>query len=441
MTERDDRSFVEPGRMQEILRQRLTRRSLLRGAGTGATVLGLGSILAACGTSGGTGDGGGGTDAGGSTSMDPSKIFSGEAGDTVEFANWPLYLDKAKDKNGDVYYPSLRQFTKETGITVDYQDVIQDNAEFFGKLRPQLQAGDPTGWDIIVITNGTEFTALTQNNWVYPLDASLHPNFDQYAADWAKNPPYDPNNAHSMAWQSGITGIGVNKNLVNGEVTKLDDLANPDKVGQGQVGMLKADMPDFVMINLGIDPKTSGPDEWKEAANWLMKQRDSGTVRQYYTQGYIDDLTGGNLSATMAWSGDVLYNALWSGYDNLEFVFPDDGALLWIDNMLVPVGAANPVGAMKVMDFYYRPDIATLVTEWVLYMSPVPETKELILKDAQKAEDQGYKGYATKLYGTAKSPYLYPDEEFLSRTSFARQLKTDEELQEWNSIFLPISQG
>jgi spermidine/putrescine transport system substrate-binding protein len=143
----------------------------------------------------------------------------------------------------------------------------------------------------------------------------------------------------------------------------------------------------------------------------------------------------------MAWSGDVLYNALWSGYDNLEFVFPDDGALLWIDNMLVPVGAANPVGAMKVMDFYYRPDIATLVTEWVLYMSPVPETKELILKDAQKAEDQGYKGYATKLYGTAKSPYLYPDEEFLSRTSFARQLKTDEELQEWNSIFLPISQG
>jgi spermidine/putrescine transport system substrate-binding protein len=205
--------------------------------------------------------------------------------------------------------------------------------------------------------------------------------------------------------------------------------------------MLKADMPDFVMINLGIDPKTSGPDEWKEAAAWLTKQRDSGTVRQYYTQGYIDDLTGGNLSATMAWSGDVLYNALWAGYDNLEFVFPDDGALLWIDNMLVPVGAANPAGAMKVMDFYYRPEIATMVTEWVLYMSPVPATKELILKDAQKAHDQGYKGYSNKLYGTARNPYLYPDEQFLSSTSFGRQLKTDEEVQEWNAIFLPISQG
>jgi spermidine/putrescine transport system substrate-binding protein len=305
----------------------MSRRSLLKGAGTGATALGLGAILAACGGNGGGGTGGGG--GGSSSSMDASQIFSGQAGDTVEFANWPLYLDQAKDKNGDVYHPSLREFAKETGITVDYQDVIQDNAEFFGKLRPQLESGDPTGWDIIVITNGTEFTALTQNNWVYPLDASKHPNFDANAEPWAKNPSYDPNNEHSMAWQSGVTGIGVNKDLVKAPVTKMDDLANPDIVGTGSVGMLKSDMPDVVMINLGIDPKTSGPDEWKEAANWLVKQRDSGTVRQYYTQGYIDDLTGGNLSATMAWSGDVLYNALWAGYDNLDFVFPANGALLW----------------------------------------------------------------------------------------------------------------
>jgi spermidine/putrescine transport system substrate-binding protein len=436
MSEREDGSFVEPGRMQEILRRRLTRRSLLRGAGTGASALGLGAILAACGENGGAGGGGENT-----TSMNPSAVFGGEPKDTVEFANWPLYLDQAKDNNGDVYHPSLRVFEKETGIHVEYQDVIQDNAEFFGKLRPQLEAGDATGWDIIVITNGTEFTALVQNNWVYALDTTKRPNFDANAQSWAKDPYYDPNNAHSMAWQSGITGIGVNKDLVKAPVTKMDDLANPDIVGSDSVGMLKADMPDFVMINLGIDPKTSGPEEWREAAGWLQKQRDAGTVRQYYTQGYIDDLTGGNLTATMAWSGDVLYNALWAGYTNLDFVFPQDGALLWIDNMLVPVGSANPAGAMQVMDFYYRPEIATMVTEWVLYMSPVTGVKDLILKDAQQAKDQNYKGYANKLFGTAESPYLFPDETFLAKTSFGRQLKTDDEVQEWNSIFLPISQG
>jgi spermidine/putrescine transport system substrate-binding protein len=434
MTERDD-AFIEPTRMQEIMRRRLTRRGVLQGAGAGAGALGLGAILAAC-SSGTSGSGGGSA-----ASMDPKQIFSQPAKDTLNFANWPIYIDQAKDKNGNVYHPSLKQFQKQTGISVNYQTIIEDNASFFGKLQPQLQAGDDTGWDIIVITNGREFTALVENNWVIPLDASKRPNFDKYAADWATNPDYDPNNAHSMPWQSGFDIIGVNHDLVKGDITKMDDLANPDKVGMGKVGMLRADMPDFVMINLGIDPGTSGPDEWKEAANWLLKQRDSGVIRQYYDQGYIDDLTGGNLSACMAWSGDVLYYKIWSGYDNLDNVFPDGGALIWIDNMMIPAQANNPSGALELMDYYYQPQVAKEVTEWVLYLSPVPATQEFILKDAKAAEEQNLKGYSNKLDLTAHNPYAYPTQDFLSRSKFGRQLKTDEERQEWDSIFLPISQG
>jgi spermidine/putrescine transport system substrate-binding protein len=424
----DDR-LIAPGAMQEILRKRLTRRGLLKGAGAGVAGFSLAAFLAACGS-----DSGGGN-------VSPKDVFSGEAGDTVQFANWPLYLDQAKDKDGNVYYPSLRQFKDATGIDVNYEATIQSNEEFYGKIQPQLAAGDSTGWDIIVITDGPQFSILTQNQWVYPLDTSKRPNFDANAADYAVNPNYDPGNKYSMAWQSGITGIGVNTKLVNGEITKMDDLANPDKVGKSTVGMLTGDMPNWVMINLGIDPKTSGPDEWNEAADWLMKQRDSGTVRQYYDQGYINDLTGGNLTATMAWSGDVLYNQLWAGYDNLQFVFPDGGALLWIDNMLIPVGAANPVGALEVMDWYYDPKIATEVTEWVLYNSPVKGVQDLIVKDADKAQAQGYKGYANKLYQTAKNEFLFPTPEYLARTSFGREITTDDELSEWNNIFLPISQG
>ncbi len=430
MRKRDDDAFLDPEVMKRLMRARLTRRSLLKGAGTGAAAFSIGSLLAAC--------GGGG---GGAAPLSIEQIYQGEPKDKVNFANWPIYIDKAKDAQGNVYYPSLRKFTKETGIEVNYEDIIQDNASFFGKLQPQLQAGDDTGWDIIVITNGREFTALVENDWVYPLDPSRHPNFDANAADWATSPSYDPDNKHSMAWQSGFDIFGVNRDLVKGEITKLDDLANPDKVGTGMVGMLKADMPDFVMINLGIDPTTSGPPEWKEAAQWLMMQRDSGVIRQYYDQGYIDDLTGGNLSACMAWSGDVLYYQLWAGYDNLYNVFPEGGALIWIDNMMIPAHASNPVGAMQVMDYYYRPEVAKMVTEWVLYLSPVPATQELIVKDAQNAEEQGYKGYARKLDETAKNPYAYPPSEFLSNSSFGRQLKTDDERREWDNIFLPISQG
>jgi spermidine/putrescine transport system substrate-binding protein len=429
------RPMVDPAVMQEVLGRRLTRRGFVKGAGVGITGFSLASLLAACGEEGG-GGGGNGTDPG----FDIGQIYAGEPGDTVNFANWPFYLDQSKDNEGNVFNPSLRLFQRETGISVNYQDVINDNAEFFGRLQPLLAAGDDPGWDIIVITNGRYFTVLSSNGWIYPLDPARRPNFDENAATWAKDPFFDPGNEFGMAWQSGITGIGVNRKLVNGEITKMDDLANPDKVGTDSVGMLEGDMPEWVMINLGIDPETSGPEEWREAAEWLRFQQESGTVRAYYGNDYLTELQNENLTASMSWSGDVLYSEVWLGYD-MEFVFPEGGALIWIDNMLIPAGSQNPVGAMEVMDFYYRPDVATMVTEWVLYMSPVPRTQELIVRDADTAVDQGYKGYANKLYRTAESPFLYPSDEFLSRTSFGFADWTDEAAEEWDSIFLPISQG
>ena len=435
MTERADR-IVDPGMMQDVMRRRLTRRSVLKGAGTGITGFSLASFLAACGGDGG-GTGGGN---GGNGGFDVGQIYSGEPGDLVNFANWPAYMDQAKNNEGEVFHPTLRTFTQQTGIEVNYEDVINDNAEFFGRLQPLLAAGDDPGWDIIVITNGRYFTTLVANNWVYPLDPDRRPNFDANAASWARDPFYDPGNTHGMPWQSGITGIFYNGELVEGELTKMDDLANPDKVGTSSVGMLEGDMPDWVMINLGIDPTESGPEEWREAADWLRFQQESGTVRAYYGNDYLPEMQQGNLNAGMAWSGDVLYSNVWLAID-VHFVFPEGGALLWIDNMMIPAAAQNPVGAMEVMDFYYDPEIATMLTEWVLYMSPVPETQRLIEQDGARAEEQGFKGYANKLYQTARSEFLYPSDEFISRTSFGRDLRTQEETEEWDSIFLPISQG
>lgn len=432
MSERDDRAAIDPSAMQQVMGHRLTRRSMLKGAGMGVAGISFASLLAACGDDSGGGGGGGGAD--------PTEVFGGEAGSEIKFANWPLYIDQAKDKDGNVYYPSMKEFQKETGITVNYEAIIQSNEEFYGKIQPQLAAGDPTGWDIIVITNGRQFSLLTRNEWVYELDPTKRPLFDENAASFARDPSYDPGNKFSMPWQSGFTGIGFNRELINGEITKLDDLANPDKVGQNSVGMLTSDMPDLVMINLGIDPVTSGPDEWKQAADWLRYQRDQGTVRKYYDQGYVDDFTAGSLAATMAWSGDVFYYQIWAGYSNLDWIFPDDGALLWIDNMMIPVGAPNPVGALQLMDFVYKPKIATMITEWVLYMPPTNGVQERIVEDADQAVEDGYKGYANKLYGTAENEFLFPSDELLARAKFGYEPKSDEEAEEWDNIFLPISQ-
>ena len=431
MSERDDRAAVDR-MLQGSMRHRLSRRTVLKGAGMGVAGISMASLLAACGGDDGGGGGGGGAD--------PTEVFSGEPGSKVNFANWPLYIDQSKDKDGNVYYPSLKEFKDETGIEVDYKDVIQSNEEFYGKIQPQLAAGDPTDWDIIVITNGRQFNVLTGNEWVYELDPAMRPYFEENATSFARSPSYDEGNTYSMPWQGGFTAIGYDKTKVNGEITKLDDLANPDKVGRSSVGMITPDMPDFVMINLGIDPATSGPEEWQEAADWLMMQQESGTVYKYYDQGYIDDFLAGNMPVSLAWSGDVLGYSIWYGYSDLVFTIPEGGAVLWQDNMMVPVGAANPVGAAMTMDWYYKPKIATMVTEWVLYLSPVDGVQELIVEDAKAAEEDGNKGYATKLYATAENPYAFPDEDTLSKTFFGRSIVSDDEAEEWDNIFLPITQ-
>jgi spermidine/putrescine transport system substrate-binding protein len=403
----------------------ISRRDLLRGMGAG---IGTAWLLAACGSS-----------KTGSTATDRPNVFEGDPTGTVTVANWPLYVDKAKDKSGERYSPSLREFSKRTGIEVDYQEVIADYPSFLGKILPQLEAGQPIGWDVIVI-GGRELTVLQANDWLTPLDASLRPNFEAHATSWARDPAFDPGNQHTMAWQGGFTALGVNRKLVKGPVTKLDDLANPDKVGNDAVGMITSEMPDFVMQNLGIDPATSTTEDWKEAAAWLMMQRDSGTVRQYYSQNYIDDMTAGNTSVSMAWSGDILYYGLWAGQSELQFILPEGGGLRWIDSMAIPANAEHPVDAATFMDFYYQPEIAVMVTEWVLTMPPVEGVRDLVMADGEAALAEGYKGYGNKLLATAENRFTFPDEEVLNATTFLRDLKTDEEREEWDAIFSPISQ-
>jgi spermidine/putrescine transport system substrate-binding protein len=426
----DERHEPTPEMSSAFLRgmtqRRFSRRDMIKLGGAAVGTMSLASILAACGE-------GTPTTAGGASGVD----FAAQPGDTIKFANWPLYIDSAKDESGERIHPSLQGFEDQTGITVDYEDVINGNDSFFGKLLPQLQAGQDTGWDIIVITNGREFTNLTVNGWVTELDPSMRPNFDANAATWAKDPEYDEGNKYSMAWQSGLTGIGYNTEKVNGSITTMDDLMNPDLVGTNSVGMLNQDMPDVVMINLGITPADSGPDEWREAAAWIQKLKDSGTVRQFYDQGYIDDLNAGNLSATMGWSGDVLYYKIWEDYP-YEFVVPEGGALLWIDNMLIPAHSANPQGAYQLMDYVYKPEVAQLITEWVAYMSPVPAVQELIAQHAKTEKDPAT---AKALEGMADDPLLWPDEALLAKTPFGRNLTTEEERDEWDSIFVPLSES
>ena len=107
-------------------------------------------------------------------------------------------------------------------------------------------------------------------------------------------------------------------------------------------------------------------------------------------------------------------------------MIPEEGGELWSDNMVVPVGASHKTNAERLMDWYYQPEIAADLVNWVGYVSPVPAAKEVLL------------GYGDEFsLATANSPLVFPSEGDLANVSVSREL-TDEEAEryerDWNAV-------
>jgi spermidine/putrescine transport system substrate-binding protein len=349
----------------------------------------------------------------------------------LNFANWPLYIDVSDTNDKD--HPSLDEFTKQTGIKVVYSEVIQENASFFGKIQPELAAGQATGYDIIVITNGSYLDKLRELNYLVPLDQSKMVNFYKNASPLVKNPSYDPGNQYTMAWQSGITGIGYDPKRLGHDITSWKQLTDPAL--KGKVGMFgdTQDLPNSALLAVGVKPEDSDEKDWQKAADWLKAQRP--LVRKYYEQDYIDPLSKGDIWASMAWSGDI-FQANASGA-SLKFVVPEEGAVSWTDNMCIPVHAAHPFDAMTYMDFVYQPDIAAMLAEYINYITPVPAAKAVILQDASAATTADDKAYYE---GLATSPLIFPAASDVAKLHRYRVLTADEE-KTWNALFEPIYQS
>jgi spermidine/putrescine transport system substrate-binding protein len=411
-----DRQPIDPALWRGLTQSRTSRRGFLRAAGVGAGALSLSQILAACGTSGiSTSQGENGV---GSASWWSQQQQTGQ----LNYANWPYYIDTSHGK-----HPSIEQFTQQTGIQVDYTEPINDNTSFFTKIRPTLQDGKYIGYDVIVMTNSDPpLSQLINAGWAVPLDPTRMTNFKQYASPLVTDPSWDPGNKYTMAWQSGYTCIGYNTKYITDEITSIQSLFDPKY--QGKIGMMgiSTELGSAGLLATGVDPAASTPDDWSKAADKLNEQKP--LVRNYYDQDYIKALKNEDIWISMVWSGDVFQAATYQGFDTLKIVIPDEGAMFWTDNQLIPVGVQNPVDAMKFMDYVYDPQVQALIEDYNAYVCPVPAAKPII---ATKLKDPA----------VANSPTVFPDAEMVARSKPYFQFQTSDQLDQWNSTFEPIYTG
>jgi spermidine/putrescine transport system substrate-binding protein len=411
---------IDPALLRGLTQPRISRRAALRGAG----LAGASALLAACGVSG-------------TQEQQKAQAPTFWEGKTktgvLNFANWPLYIDSEK-VGGKTVHPSLEEFTKQTGIKVNYKEVIEDNDSFLGKIMPSLKAGQDTGWDLMVITNGGPLEKLLRQGFLVELDQSKLGNFQKYAGARYKNPSFDPGNKYTVAWQAGLTALAYNPKLTKRPITKFEDLFDPAFKGKITMFGDSLDFPNFVMVGMGINPETSKEPEWRQAAAKMKKLKPQ--LRSFVdNSGEAEGLSSGNVWISMAYSGDI-YQLNISGSPDIKFVVPEEGALLWQDNMCIPKGAKHPVDAITYMDYVYKPDVAATLAENIAYITPVPAAKQQL--EAKAAQESG-KDKAS-LEELVSSPLIFPSEEELAKTKQYRVLSPDEE-RVWNRIFQPIIQG
>ena len=403
--------------LNELMRsggvRRLSRRDLLRRAGVGASALSASALLAACGVSGETEQ---------NQPAGEDKLTTNKETGELNFANWPAYIDKAGGGS-----PTLEQFEKASRIDVSYKEVINDNNSFYATIREPLSNEEPVQWDIIVVTDWL-LAKMASFGYLEELDHSLLPNFDAHAGDIYKDPSYDPGNKHSLAWQSGVTGIAWNPELTGREITSIEDLFDP--AFAGKVGMFTEmrDTMHLVMLGMGIKPQDCTTADARAAQQKLLKQQEDGIVRKYYGNDYVGPLAQGDLALCISWSGDVVGKTLGAN-SKIRFTVPKEGGLLFTDAMGIPQNAANPIDAHAMMDFVYQPKIAAQMAAWINYITPVPEARPILEKSSDSYTRQ-----------IASSPLVFTTPEMESQLYSYKNLSPDEE-QEWNELFNTVLEG
>jgi len=312
---------------------------------------------------------------------------------TLYFYNWTEYVPPGL----------LEQFTKETGIKVIYS-TYESNETLYAKLKTWKDGA----YDLIVPS--TYFVAKMRNEgMIQKIDKSALSNFHNLDPNLL-NKPFDPNNDYSIPYIWGATAIGVNSDAIDPKsVTRWADLWKPE---YKQSLLMTDDAREVFQValrKLGLSGNSTDPKEIEAAYNELRKLMPN--VLTFNSDNPGNPYMEGEVNLGMVWNGSA-YVARQAGTP-LQIVWPEEGGIFWMDSLAIPANAKNKAGALKLINFLLRPDVAAKVAETIGYPTPNLAAKKLLPAEVandpslyppeaviQKGEWQNDVGEASVLYET-----------------------------------------
>jgi len=298
--------------------------------------------------------------------------------DEVRVYNWSDYIDEEL----------LAKFEAETGLKLIY-DVFDSNEV----LETKMLAGG-SGYDVVV-PSGTFLQRQITAGAFQKLDMSKLPN---HANMWdvveSRTEQYDPDNAYSINYMWGTTGIGVNVGKVTellGADAPIDSLdlvfkpENMEKLAACGVHFLDApaEMIPMALKYLGENPDSQDANVIARAEEVFMPVRPF--IQKFHSSEYINGLANGDICVAVGWSGDILQarDRAAEAENGVEIAYhaAKEGAQMWFDQMAIPVDAPNADGAHVFLNFIMDAQNMAAASNYVYYANGNKASQEFLIED------------------------------------------------------------
>ncbi|MEM6932693.1 MAG: extracellular solute-binding protein [Pseudomonadota bacterium] len=279
------------------------------------------------------------------------------------------------------YIPAelLKKFTDETGI-----EVTMDTYDSNESMLASLKGGTLGSYDVAV--PGDYMVEIMRNEGMLDeiADGELK-NKANIQSQWV-DVGFDPGRKHSIPYQWGSTSFMVNREVFEGEINTTNILFNPPEDLKGKINVLdsQGELLALASIHMGI-PQCSTD---REQLKGLSAMLDEAKVHwaSYNSDGAKDVLVSGDAAVGMIWNGFGA-KARAEGAP-VEYAYPKEGYLVWMDNVVLLKDAPNRDSAIKFMDFLLEPENIAAVSNFAQYSAGVEGVTPLLTEDLKTSPEQ-----------------------------------------------------
>jgi spermidine/putrescine transport system substrate-binding protein len=293
---------------------------------------------------------------------------SARCGDTSQLAGeiqlytWVEYIDPAIKE----------QFEAECGVRV-----IETNFDSNETLLASLQSG-ATGYDIVVPSDYMVQLMISEN-MLEPLDFDVVTNIEHMGAQHV-NQYFDPQQEYTVPYVWGTSGLLVDTSVVPEPAPSWSLVFQPGPDVCGKISMLddQRETLGAALMYLGYSINDTDPVHLGEAKALLVEQADC--VKAYDSQTNDDLAISGETVIGHMWTGDAILAGSpdTGGRESLVYVIPEEGCVIWQDNLAIPVGAPNKYTAEIFINYLNDPEIAAQNATFVGYGTPNEAAKEFL---------------------------------------------------------------